>query len=123
MSDIGPMLPGRWQTSHFSWKIGATSFVNVSGRFPVAGVWPAASDGAPAAPMTRTAAGTKRARRPRLIFFPFSLFFSPGLLLSTVRGGEPGEVSHDYTDESPGIATPIQIIYRSLEAPATVTFT
>src|SRR5262249_44461648 len=28
-TDIGAMLSGRWQASHFCWKIGATSFVNV----------------------------------------------------------------------------------------------
>src|SRR5579862_6811827 len=32
-SDIGAMLFGRWHDSHFCWKIGATSFVNVTG-FP-----------------------------------------------------------------------------------------
>jgi hypothetical protein len=25
----GPASPGRWQTWHFTWRIGATSFVNV----------------------------------------------------------------------------------------------
>jgi hypothetical protein len=29
MSDIGAMESGRWHDSHFFWKIGATSFVNV----------------------------------------------------------------------------------------------
>src|SRR5580700_8666399 len=28
-SDIGAIESGRWQASHFSWKIGAMSFVNV----------------------------------------------------------------------------------------------
>src|SRR5262245_1449683 len=30
MSDIGAIEFGRWHASHFSWKIGATSLVNVS---------------------------------------------------------------------------------------------
>src|SRR6185436_16336840 len=30
-SDIGAMPSARWHDSHFSWKIGATSFVNVTG--------------------------------------------------------------------------------------------
>src|SRR6185436_14248428 len=29
ISDIGAMLSGRWHDSHFCWKIGATSLVNV----------------------------------------------------------------------------------------------
>src|SRR3954465_15446809 len=29
ISDIGAMLSGRWHDSHFCWKIGATSPVNV----------------------------------------------------------------------------------------------
>src|SRR5262245_6162855 len=29
MSDIGAMLFGRWHASHFCWKIGAMSLVNV----------------------------------------------------------------------------------------------
>src|SRR6476660_5837319 len=29
-SDIGAIDPSLWQDSHFSWKIGATSFVNVT---------------------------------------------------------------------------------------------
>src|SRR4029450_13983105 len=29
-SDIGAMLLGRWHDSHFCWKIGATSLVNVT---------------------------------------------------------------------------------------------
>ena len=29
MSDIGAIESGRWHASHFSWKIGAMSFVNV----------------------------------------------------------------------------------------------
>src|SRR5262247_1526254 len=29
-SDIGAMLPGRWQTWQLLWKMGATSFVNVT---------------------------------------------------------------------------------------------
>src|SRR5262252_6428863 len=29
MSDMGAMLSGRWHDSHFCWKIGATSLVNV----------------------------------------------------------------------------------------------
>src|SRR5260221_3338069 len=28
-SDMGAMLAGRWQASHFAWKIGAMSLVNV----------------------------------------------------------------------------------------------
>src|SRR5471030_1283605 len=30
ISDIGAMLSGRWHPSHFCWKMGATSFVNVT---------------------------------------------------------------------------------------------
>src|SRR3954462_121472 len=30
ISDIGAILSGRWHDSHFCWKIGATSFVNVT---------------------------------------------------------------------------------------------
>jgi hypothetical protein len=33
MSDIGAMLSGRWHDSHFAWKIGAISFVNVGVGF------------------------------------------------------------------------------------------
>ena len=29
ISDIGAMLSGRWHDSHFAWKIGAMSLVNV----------------------------------------------------------------------------------------------
>src|SRR5258706_2042514 len=29
-SDIGATSPGRWQTWHFAWRIGATSLVNVT---------------------------------------------------------------------------------------------
>src|SRR5262249_46383103 len=32
-SDIGAIESTRWQDSHFSWKIGATSLVNVTGVF------------------------------------------------------------------------------------------
>src|ERR1041384_6931612 len=35
-SDIGAMLPGRWHTWQLFWKIGAMSFVNVTGAWPVA---------------------------------------------------------------------------------------
>jgi hypothetical protein len=32
MSDIGAIDPGSWQDWHFAWKIGATSFENVTAR-------------------------------------------------------------------------------------------
>jgi hypothetical protein len=34
-NDIGAMLPGRWQAWQFFWRIGATSFVNVTWVCPV----------------------------------------------------------------------------------------
>jgi hypothetical protein len=45
---MGAMLSGRWHDSHFAWKIGATSFVNVtcfgeSAAIAVAGTTSAAS--------------------------------------------------------------------------------
>src|SRR5262245_38239567 len=45
------MLPGRWQTSHFSWSMGATSFVNVTGRPPA--VCADAGGGTADVPITR----------------------------------------------------------------------
>jgi hypothetical protein len=39
MSDIGAMLSGRWHDSHFAWKIGAISFVNVGAGFGVSAAW------------------------------------------------------------------------------------
>jgi hypothetical protein len=30
MSDMGAIDPTRWQSWHFAWRIGATSFVNVT---------------------------------------------------------------------------------------------
>ena len=51
MSDIGAISPGRWQATQDRWRIGATSFVNVT--CPAAGcVCAAARAGATAAVAT-----------------------------------------------------------------------
>src|SRR5262245_35639360 len=43
-SDIGAIDSGRWHASHFSWKMGAMSFVNV-GADLAAAVWALAASG------------------------------------------------------------------------------
>src|SRR5919109_4824928 len=43
-SDIGAIESARWHASHFSWKIGATSFVNVGADFAAA-AWALAVNG------------------------------------------------------------------------------
>jgi hypothetical protein len=54
-SDIGAIEFGRWHASHFSWKIGAISFVKVgfAGTSALAGA-------AVAAPMAKASAATLR---------------------------------------------------------------
>ena len=49
MSDIGAIESGRWQASHFSWKIGAMSLVNV-GAFAASAA--AAIPGTPSAALS-----------------------------------------------------------------------
>jgi hypothetical protein len=48
MSDIGAIEPGSWQDWHFAWKIGATSFENVTVRSAARAVPAAATQSVPA---------------------------------------------------------------------------
>src|SRR5215475_7435847 len=55
---MGAASPARWQTSHFSRMIGATSFVNVTGAFASA-----ASDGAASVRMAQADTAPRFATR------------------------------------------------------------
>src|SRR3954451_19191687 len=54
ISDIGAIEFGRWQASHFSWKMGATSLVNVTSPVPAACAETPARHRRPAPNPTRT---------------------------------------------------------------------
>src|SRR5205823_5446591 len=59
MSDIGAMLSGRWHDSHFAWKIGAMSLVNVGAAFgaSAARAAPARLSATPKAVVAKTVPG------------------------------------------------------------------
>src|SRR4029079_10831690 len=74
MSGIGPIESGWWQTWHFCWRIGATSFVKVTGLGPTAGLAAGAAE--------RTA--TVSADSPKAAILIFASLFN-GYLHEPVR--------------------------------------
>src|SRR4029079_5599812 len=75
MSGIGPIESGWWQTWHFCWRIGATSFVKVTGLGPAAGRATGAAE--------RTA--TVSADTPRAAILMFASLLFNGHLHEPVR--------------------------------------
>ena len=62
-SDIGAAVPGRWQTWQLRWRIGATSFANVTGGACAAA---ARADPRPAAATASAASRPRRTARRRI---------------------------------------------------------
>src|SRR5262245_35185407 len=72
ISDIGAIESGRWQASHFSWKIGAMSFVNVG--VLGASAAPAVAGSISAAPSAQAPTATYRENRLAgiMVLFPLA---------------------------------------------------